>query len=72
MLFEKLVRGVNVPGWAFLSVVMLLFGCIQTLFIGIVGEYIAKTYIEAKQRPLFSVRRIYKRRFKNEDNALQI
>lgn len=71
VLFEKLIRGVNVPGWAFLSVVLLFFGGIQSLFIGIVGEYIAKTYMEAKKRPLFLVRKVY-RKINNEVDAYKV
>jgi glycosyltransferase involved in cell wall biosynthesis len=71
VLFEKFIREVNVPGWAFLSIVLLFFGGIQSLFLGIVGEYIAKTYIETKNRPLFLVRKIYKRD-ENEFDANKI
>lgn len=66
VLYEKLIRGVQVPGWAFISIVLLFYGGLQSLFLGIVGEYIAKTYIETKQRPLFLIRNIYKRR--NDEN----
>ncbi len=49
----------NVPGWAFIALAIMFFGGLQSLFLGILGEYIAKNYLEAKQRPLFLIRKIY-------------
>lgn len=51
----------GVPGWASLATIMLFFFGIQTLFLGIVGEYIAKTYMETKRRPVFTVRARYEK-----------
>jgi glycosyltransferase involved in cell wall biosynthesis len=47
--------GYTVEGWTSLIFVTLLLGGIQLLSIGIIGEYIAKTYIEVKARPRFTV-----------------
>ncbi len=58
VLYVKLITRVEVPGWAFITLAILLFGGLQSLFIGIIGEYIAKIYTEVKQRPLFNVRAI--------------
>ncbi|TRU02503.1 MAG: glycosyltransferase [Microcystis aeruginosa Ma_AC_P_19900807_S300] len=58
VLYVKLMTNVEVPGWAFITLAILLFGGLQSLFIGIIGEYIAKIYTEVKQRPLFNVRTI--------------
>ncbi len=49
----------NVPGWAFIALAIMLFGGLQSLFLGVLGEYIAKNYLEAKQRPLFLIRKVY-------------
>jgi dolichol-phosphate mannosyltransferase len=49
----------NVPGWAFIALAIMFFGGLQSLFLGILGEYIAKNYLEAKQRPLFLIRKVY-------------
>lgn len=69
VLEEKFIRKVDVPGWAFLSLLILFFGGVQSLFMGIIGEYIAKTYIETKKRPLFLIRKIYSKATINENNA---
>lgn len=49
-----------VPGWASVLVVILFFSGIQSLFMGVIGEYISKLYLETKQRPLYIVRREYR------------
>lgn len=59
--YEKIINGIDVPGWAFTTTFVMLFGGLNSLFIGIIGEYIGRTYIETKQRPIFSIRKIYKK-----------
>ena len=44
-----------VPGWASLLIVVLFLGGVQLLTLGVLGEYVARVYEEAKQRPLFLV-----------------
>jgi len=43
-------------GWASIMVAIFAVGGVQMLFIGIVGEYLAKTFEELKGRPLYIVR----------------
>lgn len=43
------------PGWASTVVPIYLFGGLQLLSLGIIGEYIAKIYLESKKRPRFFV-----------------
>jgi dolichol-phosphate mannosyltransferase len=43
------------PGWTSLMVVMLIFGGIQLLSIGILAEYVGRIYEEAKSRPRYVV-----------------
>ena len=49
----------DVPGWASLATILLGFFGLQTFFLGVIGEYIAKIYLETKQRPVFTVRGMY-------------
>lgn len=49
-------RGNTVSGWASLIVSIWTIGGLQLLAIGIIGEYIAKTYLETKQRPRYLVK----------------
>lgn len=46
----------TVPGWTSMLVSVLIIGGIQLLSIGIVGEYIARIFNEAKRRPLYFVK----------------
>jgi len=52
--------GYVVPGWASTILPIFAFSGIQTLILGIMGEYIGRLYVEVKQRPMFSVRREHK------------
>ncbi|MDD5395603.1 MAG: glycosyltransferase family 2 protein [Thiothrix sp.] len=45
----------SVPGWASTVVPLYLLGGVQLLCIGVIGEYLAKTYLETKRRPLFHI-----------------
>jgi dolichol-phosphate mannosyltransferase len=49
----RLVTDIWVPGWTLLFIGNLLFGGIQFIVLGILGEYIGRIYNEAKQRPLY-------------------
>jgi glycosyltransferase involved in cell wall biosynthesis len=51
----RLFTDSSVPGWASTVVPMYFLGGVQLLCIGIIGEYIAKTYVETKRRPLFFI-----------------
>src|SRR3954470_23216453 len=54
-LIQKLVFGIDVPGYASLLIVMLGFNGLLLLSNGIQGEYIARIFEEVKGRPLFVV-----------------
>ena len=47
--------GDPVAGWPSMISIILLIGGLQLFCIGIVGEYLAKTYLEVKRRPLYVV-----------------
>lgn len=55
-----LLFGASVPGYASLLSVVLFMGGVQLIGIGILGEYIGRTYIETKQRPLYVVRNVHR------------
>ena len=43
-------------GWASLVIVVLVLGAMQMLCLGIIGEYVHGTFLEAKRRPSYIVR----------------
>ena len=55
VLYGHLVHGALVPGWASSVVPIYFLGGIQLLCIGILGEYVAKIYVETKRRPRFII-----------------
>jgi dolichol-phosphate mannosyltransferase len=57
VLLSYLRRG-TVTGWASLIAVILILGSVQLMILGVIGEYLGRMYLEAKQRPLFIIREI--------------
>ncbi|HSI89887.1 MAG TPA: glycosyltransferase family 2 protein [Adhaeribacter sp.] len=51
---SKLI-GVAPPGWSSQLLSMYFLGCIQLLFLGILGEYVFRIYRESQNRPIFLV-----------------
>lgn len=52
-LVQTFISGIEVPGYASLISLISLLGGLQLMAIGILGEYIAKTYLESKKRPIY-------------------
>lgn len=53
------LRGTTAPGWASIAIIVLAFGSVQMLCLGIMGEYLGRIYTQSKQRPLFIIRSIH-------------
>ena len=58
VLIEKLVWGIDVPGYATIIVLLLFFGAVQLFCIGIIGEYVGRTFEQTKQRPIYIAREV--------------
>ena len=54
---KTLIRGDAVPGFPTLVTLVLFLGGLQLMALGIIGEYLARMFIEVKQRPLDLVQR---------------
>lgn len=50
---QVLLFGKDVPGYASLLTVTLFLGGLQLIFLGIIGTYLGKNYIESKNRPIY-------------------
>ncbi|WP_417518492.1 glycosyltransferase family 2 protein [Minwuia sp.] len=57
IVLATLLFGRDVPGYASMMVSILLIGGINMFGIGLLGEYVGRTFTETKQRPLYLVRR---------------
>lgn len=55
IIVRKLIFGDPVAGWASTICVISFIGGLQLFFLGIIGEYIAKIYLETKHRPHYIV-----------------
>lgn len=51
----RLLTDRSVPGWASTALPIYFLGGIQLLALGVIGEYVGKTYIETKARPRYIV-----------------
>ena len=51
------IYGIDLPGYASLLVVMLFFGSLQLMSVGIIGEYIGRIYFESKQRLIYLIKK---------------
>jgi putative glycosyltransferase len=61
LIFNRLVHSEAVDGWASLMVSIWLLGGLIISFIGVIGIYLAKIYLETKQRPYTIIREVYGR-----------
>lgn len=59
IVIKVLMDGIDMPGYASLMVAVTFLGGLNLIGIGVLGEYLGRTYIESKRRPTFVVRRIY-------------
>lgn len=57
-ILEKLVKGIAVPGYATIIVLLLFFSSVQLFCIGIIGEYVGRTFEQSKRRPIYIAKEI--------------
>ncbi len=55
VLIQSLIYGNQVRGYPTLILVILFLGGVQLLALGVIGEYLGRSYAESKQRPLYFV-----------------
>jgi polyisoprenyl-phosphate glycosyltransferase len=63
-IYIRLFENDWVSGWAFLSVIIMFFAGVQLFCIGIIGEYVGRTYQQSKERPLYLVKELINRKKK--------
>lgn len=55
---QKIFIGIEIEGYATVIVLTLLLGAIQLFCIGIIGEYVGRTFEQTKDRPIFIAKEI--------------
>lgn len=53
VILQKLIAGIDVPGYASIIVLILFLGGMQLICIGVIGEYVGKTFEQSKNRPIY-------------------
>ena len=67
IIFKTIFYGIDVPGYSSTMVVILFLGGIQLIFLGVIGEYLGRTFNETKGRPLYFIDCYNEERQTNED-----
>lgn len=58
VVLEKLITGIDIPGYATIIVLILFLGSMQLFCIGIIGEYVGRTFEQSKDRPIFLAKEV--------------
>ena len=58
VVIEKLAFGIDIPGYATIITLILIFGSMQLFCIGIIGEYVGRTFEQSKDRPVYIAKEI--------------
>lgn len=66
VILRRIIFGDPVAGWASIICIILFIGGIQLFCLGIIGQYLAKTYLEVKKRPHYIVSET------NKDNVKKV
>ena len=62
LVYSKLIYGIQVEGWTSLIVSVWLLGGMTISFLGVIGIYLSKIFLEVKARPYSTVRAVYEGR----------
>ncbi len=58
VILQKLITGIDIPGYATIIVLILFLGGVQLFCLGIIGEYVGRTFEQSKQRPIYIAKEI--------------
>ena len=58
VVLQKLIAGIDIPGYATIIVLILFLGSMQLFCIGIIGEYVGRTFEQSKNRPVYIAKEV--------------
>ena len=58
VVLQKLISGIDIPGYATIIVLILFLGGMQLFCLGIIGEYIGKVFEQSKHRPIYLAKEV--------------
>lgn len=58
VVLQKLITGIDIPGYATIIVLILFLGSMQLFCIGIIGEYVGRTFVQSKDRPIYIAKEV--------------
>lgn len=58
VVLQKLITGIDIPGYATIIVLILFLGGVQLFCVGIIGEYVGRTFEQSKNRPIYIAKEI--------------
>ncbi len=58
VVLQKLIAGIDIPGYATNIVLILFLGGMQLLCTGIIGEYVGRTFEQSKNRPIYIAKEV--------------
>ena len=64
---KKLFFEIAVPGYATIVVLILLLGGLILFSLGIIGEYLAKIYVQIKNRPIYIEKEYFTNQTEDKD-----
>ena len=56
IIVRTLMYGDPTSGWPSMVCIMFFIGGVQLLCIGVIGQYLSKTYLEVKKRPIYIIK----------------
>jgi glycosyltransferase involved in cell wall biosynthesis len=68
LVINRLIKGTNYPGWTSTFVIIMFFGGLILLSLGIIGEYIWRIFEETRKRPNYVIDEILTRKISEDDH----
>lgn len=60
VIYKKLI-GEAITGWTSQMLALFFFGSVQLFFLGILGEYVFRIFVETKDRPTFFIKKVFQK-----------